>query len=102
MRTVEELEQRYRFALTHPTGPLWTHGALQWAEDALEQMQAQQAVLREIRSIIERVVQDAESQHPGGWGPDVTTVAQLKDALEAMKAWVDEPRRHQTAGDEPD
>ena len=34
-----------------------------------------------LREVIEAVLTDAESQHPGGWGPDVTTVAFLRAAL---------------------
>jgi hypothetical protein len=40
-----------------------------------------QAHVQGLEDAITRVVQDAESQHPGGWGPDVTTVAYLKAAL---------------------
>jgi len=34
-----------------------------------------------LRAAIETVLADAESQHPGGWGPDVTTVEVLRKAL---------------------
>lgn len=35
---------------------------------------------------LDRVVNDAESQHPGGWGPDVTTVADLRDCQDVLRA----------------
>ena len=34
-----------------------------------------------LRAAIQAVLDDAESQHPGGWGPDVTTVGILHAAL---------------------
>ena len=34
-----------------------------------------------LRAAIQAVLDDAESQHPGGWGPDVTTVGILRAAL---------------------
>ena len=36
-----------------------------------------------LREAVQRVLDDAESQHPGGWGPDVTMVAVLREAMEA-------------------
>ena len=38
-----------------------------------------------LRAAIQFVLDDAESQHPGGWGPDVTMVAVLQDALATAK-----------------
>jgi len=35
-----------------------------------------------LRAAIQAVLDDAESQHPGGWGPDVTTVGILRAALD--------------------
>jgi len=35
------------------------------------------------------VVADSESQHPGGWGPDTTTVAYLRDCQRVLRAAVD-------------
>ena len=43
---------------------------------------AQQEIER-LRAAIRTVLDDAESQHPGGWGPDVTMVAVLRAALES-------------------
>ena len=37
-----------------------------------------------LRAAIQAVLDDAESQHPGGWGPDVTTVAFLRAAVLAI------------------
>jgi len=39
------------------------------------------AVIDGVEALLRVVIDDAESQHPGGWGPDVTTVAVLRDAL---------------------
>ena len=39
------------------------------------------ATIVRLRTAIQAVLDDAESQHPGGWGPDVTTVAFLRAAL---------------------
>ena len=41
------------------------------------------AEIARLRAAIQAVLDDAESQHPGGWGPDVTTVAILRTALAA-------------------
>jgi len=41
-----------------------------------------EAEIERLRAAIRLVLDDAESQHPGGWGPDVTTVAFLRAALE--------------------
>ena len=49
----------------------------QWA-DALTEIAT-------LRAAIQFVLDDAESQHPGGWGPDVTMVAVLQDALATAK-----------------
>jgi hypothetical protein len=35
---------------------------------------------------LQRVVDDSESQHPGGWGPDVTTLADLRDCIRVLRA----------------
>ena len=49
-----------------------------------------QAGLREavedVLTTLERVATDSESQHPGGWGPDVTTVADLRDCQAILRA----------------
>ena len=44
---------------------------------------ADDAEVARLRAAIQAVLDDAESQHPGGWGPDVTTVAILRTALAA-------------------
>jgi len=36
-----------------------------------------------LREAVQRVLDDGESQHPGGWGPDVTMCAVLREAMEA-------------------
>jgi len=36
-----------------------------------------------LREAVRRVLDDGESQHPGGWGPDETMVAVLREAMEA-------------------
>ena len=41
-----------------------------------------EAKIARLRAAIQAVLDDAESQHPGGWGPDVTTVGILRAALE--------------------
>ena len=41
----------------------------------------QEAEIARLRAAIQAVLDDAESQHPGGWGPDVTTVEFLRAAL---------------------
>ena len=41
-----------------------------------------------MRTAIEFVLADAESQHPGGWGPDITMVEVLKKALKDEEAEV--------------
>ena len=40
-----------------------------------------EAEITRLRTAIQAVLDDAESQHPGGWGPDVTTVEFLRAAL---------------------
>lgn len=37
-------------------------------------------------AILTDVLDDAESQHPGGWGPDVTTVALIREVRNALAA----------------
>lgn len=39
--------------------------------------------LARLREAVQRVLDDEESQHPGGWGPDVTMVGVLREAMEA-------------------
>lgn len=41
------------------------------------------AKLAILREAVQRVLDDGESQHPGGWGPDVTMVEVLREAMEA-------------------
>ena len=41
---------------------------------------------KDVLAILERVVTDSESQHPGGWGPDVTTVEDLRDCQWVLRA----------------
>ena len=36
-----------------------------------------------LREAVQRVLDDGESQHPGGWGPDITMCAVLREAMEA-------------------
>lgn len=59
-----------------PTGPISVMVDPLIADD--ERLEAEIARLREA---IQTVLDDAESQHPGGWGPDVTMVAVLREAL---------------------
>lgn len=58
--------------------------------DARERPVALDAELREavddVLVTLQRVVDDSESQHPGGWGPDVTTVADLRDCIRVLRA----------------
>ena len=42
--------------------------------------------VEDVLTTLERVVTDSESQHPGGWGPDVTTVADLRDCQAVLRA----------------
>lgn len=46
----------------------------------------------DVRAAVEKltaILDDAESQHPGGWGPDVTTVASLRAVRDALAAEYD-------------
>lgn len=44
------------------------------------------SAVEDVLTTLERVVTDSESQHPGGWGPDVTTVADLRDCQAVLRA----------------
>ena len=44
------------------------------------------AAAQDVLVTLERVVTDSESQHPGGWGPDITTVADLRDCQRILRA----------------
>ena len=41
-----------------------------------------QAENARLRTAIQTGLADASSQHPGGWGPDITMVAGLREALD--------------------
>jgi len=41
------------------------------------------AKLAALRAAVQQVLDDEESQHPGGWGPDITMVGVLREAMEA-------------------
>lgn len=45
--------------------------------------EAAAAKLATLRTAVQTVLDDEESQHPGGWGPDVTMVGVLREAMEA-------------------
>ena len=47
--------------------------------------------LREALDALDRILADSESQHPGGWGPDVTTVADLRIARDDILAALGDP-----------
>lgn len=51
------------------------------AEAIASALRARDEVIAECRRNIAAVVDDAESKHPGGWGPDVSTVGLLVDLL---------------------
>jgi hypothetical protein len=53
-------------------------------ENYKAQLEAANLQVSALRKAIERVLADAESQHPGGWGPDVTMVGVLRDALSSI------------------
>ena len=57
-------------------------GFTSWEDDLAEARAADRAEVARLRAAIEHVLADCESQHPGGWGPDVTTVAYLQAALD--------------------
>lgn len=40
---------------------------------------------RQAVDLLQRVIDVSESQHPGGWGPDVTTVELLRNARAALR-----------------
>lgn len=42
--------------------------------------------IEDVLLTLDQVVNDSESQHPGGWGPDVTTVALLRDCQALLRA----------------
>ena len=42
------------------------------------------SALERIAAKVTEVIEDSESQHPGGWGPDVTTVAVLREARDDL------------------
>ena len=52
-----------------------------WREGYARLAHETSAEITRLRTAIQAVLDDAESQHPGGWGPDVTTVAFLRAAL---------------------
>lgn len=49
--------------------------------EALADLHAAKARIVALEQAIQTVLADDESQHPGGWGPDVTTVGVLRRAL---------------------
>lgn len=50
--------------------------------EALARTAALAAENARLRTAIQTVLADGESQHPGGWGPDITMVAVLRKALD--------------------
>lgn len=46
----------------------------------------------ELEAAVRAVLDDTESQHPGGWGPDVTTVEFLRRALLSGSTESGDPR----------
>ena len=77
--------------VTTAPGGLWPEGVC--TEDQAKRIQLFQGLqaahaalaadLATLRTAVQRVLDDEESQHPGGWGPDVTMVAVLKEAMDA-------------------
>ena len=60
----------------------WTHRRVSDILAIEEQARAElRSQVERLREDIQGVLDDAESQHPGGWGPDVTTVAILRTLL---------------------
>ena len=54
--------------------------------DLQQQLAAAQGRIAVLEQAIETVLADGESQHPGGWGPDITMVAVLREALKSSQA----------------
>jgi hypothetical protein len=42
------------------------------------------AEIERVAVLLTVILDDSESQHPGGWGPDVTTVVELREARNAL------------------
>jgi hypothetical protein len=71
----------------------WTHRRVSDILAIEEQARAElRSQVERLREDIQGVLDDAESQHPGGWGPDVTTVAILRTLLADTATASEEPQ----------
>ena len=99
----DELRHKYEEAVLAGDRLAWERDGLQQqlaaAQERIAALEAENESLKEhgrryfdlfeqfkventrLRQAIETVLADGESQHPGGWGPDITMVAVLREAL---------------------